>query len=102
MKNGKHFGMSTKEQIYQDDLERVKKLAQDWISVKDRLPDEYDRVLIYKAEIGLICFGLACYSAKRFRFDATCLPCNAAMEAVSDKPINGVTHWQPLPELPKK
>lgn len=59
----------------------------DWISVKDRLPEKNDRVLCFSpqaagAETGGISvqWGWMCKSCKS----------------------SDITHWQPLPEPPKK
>jgi len=71
-----------------------------WVSVKDALPDEYSRVVIYKLDCVLICLGIAIYSNKKFMFDATMLNEND-FERLSDKPIMGVTHYLLLPEMPK-
>jgi len=72
----------------------------EWISVKDALPYEYSRVVIYKLDCVLICLGIAIYSNKKFMFDATMLNDNN-FERLSDKPIRGVTHYLVLPESPR-
>jgi len=71
-----------------------------WISVKDALPYEYSRVVIYKLDYFLICLGVAIYSNKKFMFDATIFNDNE-FERLSDMPIIGVTHYLLLPEMPK-
>lgn len=72
-----------------------------WISVKEQMPEDYDRVLIYKTDVAIMCFGVAFYADKRFRFDSTCLPNSHAKEKIMDATISGVTHWMPI-EPPKE
>ncbi len=60
----------------------------EWISVKDRFPDDDDRYLVYEPGVGVyIAFTTLC-NGKYFWWD-DCL-----------KPRN-VTHWAPLPKLPE-
>ena len=56
-----------------------------WISVKDRLPNENTRVLVYAKQ--------GCYMNLRIDYI-----CNGGMWFYSMM----VTHWMPLPELPKE
>lgn len=56
-----------------------------WISVKDRLPNENTRVLVYAKQ--------GCYINLRVDYI-----CNGGMWFYSMM----VTHWMPLPELPKE
>lgn len=58
-----------------------------WISVKDRLPEEYKEVLAYDSghEEIVITF----YNGKFNRWD------------YGDLYVGEITHWQPLPELPE-
>ena len=56
-----------------------------WISVKDRLPNENTRVLVYAKQ--------GCYMNLRVDYI-----CNGGMWFYSMM----VTHWMPLPELPKE
>lgn len=58
-----------------------------WISVKDRLPDDNDRVIAfrpYEAEV----------SAYRY-----CVKWGWSLK--TSMSYNGITHWMPLPEPPK-
>lgn len=70
-----------------------------WISVKDRMPEDPCRVLAYKLDVALMCYGVVCYSGGKFRFDATFFPLSV-VEKAADKPIYGITHWQPLSSPP--
>ena len=57
---------------------------QQWISVEDELPNEYDTVLIWD--------DYCVYSAIYF---------NGGFEDEHRNPYNKVTHWQPRPSPPK-
>lgn len=57
----------------------------EWISVKERLPNENTRVLVYAKQ--------GCYMNLRVDYI-----CNGGMWFYSMM----VTHWMPLPELPKE
>ena len=64
----------------------------DWISVKDRFPDETCECLIVDT-LGVI--FLASYSSRYRAFNAT-------DEDDGDRwRFNNITHWMPLPEPPK-
>lgn len=61
--------------------------APQWISVKDRLPDDNDRVIAfrpYEAEV----------SAYRY-----CVKWGWSLK--TSMSYNGITHWMPLPKPPK-
>jgi hypothetical protein len=67
--------------------------VQEWISVKDRLPDEYEPVLVYDPDVGHgQCVMYACWSVDgwktEFDFD--------------HHEDHGITHWMPLPTPPKE
>lgn len=71
------------EKGYRDGLK-----ASEWISVKERLPEEGEDVLAYLGEgIFEICWMLkgGCWETRDAYLDA-----------------DAVTHWQPLPEPPKE
>jgi hypothetical protein len=57
----------------------------EWISVKDRLPENLDEVVIYVSDYGI---DIAFYSNQSF-FD------------YNSDGILSVTHWMPLPKPPK-
>lgn len=74
-----------------------------WISVKNRLPDLYEKVIVYNAE------NENTFLARRMESDFEC------RDAVTREFVNwswipygytcvtleSVTHWMPLPEPPK-
>ena len=65
-------------------------MTQEWISVKDRLPEENLRALcfIQKDGIQILCFGKyggrMTWQGDEYNYE-----------------LNEVTHWMPLPEPPK-
>lgn len=64
--------------------------VQEWISVKDRLPEEKVNCIVHYKHAycdydGYWAIGFCCYDGERFMFD----------------PAYKVTHWMPLPEPPK-
>lgn len=63
----------------------------EWISVKDRLPELYEDVLVYDKHYGIIIPSYhdekAFYREDENRFDI---------------PLLYVTHWMELPEKPKE
>ena len=60
----------------------------EWISVKDRLPEEYGDVLVFRVYNQRPMMSVDTYDADRKRF--------------SKYHNGGVTHWMPLPEMPKQ
>ena len=60
----------------------------DWISIKEKLPQNCVEVLVYDTDCG-ICLGWYDESIEDF-----------SAEFIS--PLDAVTHWQPLPEPPKE
>lgn len=58
-----------------------------WISVKDRLPDDCVEVLAYDTDCGVV---IGWYDKEIGDFAADFI-----------SPLDAVTHWQPLPEPPK-
>jgi len=71
------------------------KTVRGWISVEDRLPELEQRVLILDG--GDVAFATRIHKRNdgRVFWDAE----NYGYDGTSDEAI-GVTHWQPLPELP--
>lgn len=84
-----HF-LSEIESILEKEIsERLKNQAETkWISVKERLPIEYERVLIYNKDE----FGVRIFSGYFYEGDAK----DDSLD------ICKATHWQPLPEPPSK
>ena len=65
--------------------------AQEWISVKDRLPEEKVNCIVYYQHAycdndGYWAIGFCFYDGEKFRIDL----------------LYKVTHWMPLPEPPKE
>lgn len=58
-----------------------------WISVKDRLPENCIEVLVYDTDCGIV---IGWYDKEIGDFAADFI-----------SPLDAVTHWQPLPEPPK-
>ena len=65
--------------------------VQEWISVKDRLPEESGYYLVF-TDIGRI--ALLAYSKKYQAF-------NAHDDSYLEEYVIPVTHWMPMPEQPK-
>ncbi len=63
-----------------------------WISVEERLPEK-DVLVIVKTGIG------NCYLAAK---DSVALPKDEFMLPQLCSYVDGVTHWMPIPELPKE
>lgn len=59
----------------------------EWISVKDRLPDQYTNVLV---------------AIKKFGVQINALIGEVWYENIFTKQIGRVTHWMPLPIMPKE
>lgn len=82
-------------------------MQNEWISVKDRLPDEDGKYLCVKDALGTPCVNVCWFSKDLFKVDK--------YDFFDKKGIRGfynyssewgyygtdVTHWMPLPELPK-
>ena len=64
----------------------------DWISVKDRLPDECEEVLIYCPEF-LEKIRKALYTEGDFYIEKE--------DLIVEPAPSGCTHWMPLPKPPK-
>ena len=67
--------------------------AQQWISVKERLPEDISDVLILSKEKES-CVGYYRSSDNDWNMYNPC--CSFHME------LHGITHWQPLPAAPKE
>ena len=68
----------------------------EWIKTTERLPENYNRVLIYKREKVLISMGTAFFINGKFLFEALAINDSKYFENVSDQIIKGVTHWSEL------
>ncbi len=67
--------------------------VQEWISVKDRLPEEEEKVLIY-TKTGIVNYGTY---TKRYGFDCKeGFVCSDGFMWLST-----ASHWQPMPQPPK-
>lgn len=100
MERDKHTIATLNEQLLavQSELERAR--GGKWVKVSDRLPEEHQRVLCYKIDVAIKCFGVCTFSGGKFRFDATLHLDAKKFEDISDKVVSGITHWQPLPPAP--
>ena len=78
--------------------------VQEWVSVKDRLPDKTGRYLVLKNRIAPDCLGgnrtdiviLRFFVDKGFRMP-THIP-----DWINEEINEEVTHWMPLPDTPKE
>ena len=87
-------------------------MANEWISVKDRLPDEEQDVLILIREIEF--FGKHKEKREAYHWIHTgwfvdgewattyCFGHKYITEEINDRSELAVTHWMPLPELPRE
>lgn len=81
--------------VFEKLLEMEQKLKQnEWISIKDRLPEIDERVLIYKPKAGKkIITSHRCYTERNAG--------NGALFFNESKYYGGTaTHWKPLPKPP--
>ena len=65
-----------------------------WVSVKDRLPEERQKVLTYFPERDMI-------QLQRHCKQAGASPCGFWIGAVHWLEDSRITHWMPLPDPPK-
>lgn len=76
-------------------------MTMEWISVKDRLPQAYDYVLIYAKRPGT---GEPCPVGIARHDSTTWEPLESLIGAYSDVEweydIDEITHWMPLPAPP--
>jgi len=71
----------------------------EWISVKDDLPNKYERVLVSDGKNICLHYKQSGWNFEGSRGDDLfCEPCdNRQCDIITDK----ITHWRALPELPK-
>ena len=77
----------------------------EWISVKDRLPEDDQHVLVYHAEDFHITVGYfeSDYVQYYIESDGSKFYTDDGWETeISWAPKGDVTHWMPLPEPPKE
>ena len=72
------------------------KLMSDWISVGDRLPGKYNRVLVTNG-FG-VCIGIQQSAIDSLIYCSQYCDCDCHANANDDYAI---THWMPLPKPPK-
>ena len=87
-------------------------MASEWISVKDRMPDEEQDVLLLIREIEIYGRHLEKRQVYHSVYIGWCIDGEWATtycyghkyisEEVNNKCELAVTHWMPLPELPKE
>ena len=77
-------------QIIDDEPTIEVKPDKDWISVKDRLPENDGLYIVCKTVMG-----------HRIVFEASWRG-NEWLSVVKDLKLDYITHWQPLPEPPKE
>ena len=85
-----YFGIAIENKKIADYLIRHGVTVQDWVSVKERLPQEkVDCIVHYKHAYcdndDYWAIGMCFYDGEKFQFD----------------PAYKVTHWMPMPEPPK-
>jgi len=83
------IGKDWREQLEQaaSEIEELQEQVPQWISVSQRLPEEYERVIGWRA--GLVRAG------EVWRNESGGWLCGDC------EPAGGITHWMPLPEPPE-
>ena len=102
IESARYWGSNTSEEIA-DNLIENGVTVQEWVSVEDRLPDEAGRYLVVKKRIAPDELGGNRTDIVILRFfvdNGFKMPTH--IPDWINKEINEeVTHWMPLPELPK-
>lgn len=70
----------------------------EWINILEKLPSNYERVLVFSKERGIL---TAVNKDPVFGKSGTFFHSPGKLKFEDDK-IEDVTHWQPLPTLPKE
>lgn len=71
-------------------------MASEWISVKDRLPEDGVEVLACKGALVALDGGFASRYVAWLDYDT-----NPPQWIISGEPTDEITHWQPLPAPPE-
>ena len=71
------------------DANREQKIEMEWISVEDRLPEDYQHILTYDGN----CVEPGVFYEKSGFFE---------LDKYESDPLWAVTHWMPLPKPPKE
>lgn len=77
-----------------DRFAELERSAPRWISVKDRLPEAFNSVLVFSRRMNKM-FTAFLSNDTRFRGNKVWILCGGGVDC-----IPGVTHWQPLPAPP--
>ena len=102
IESARYWGSNTSEEIA-DHLIANGVTVQEWISVDDRLPDETGRYLAVKKRIAPDDFGGDRTDIVIIRFfadDGFRMPVHIP-DWINKKINEEITHWMPLPEMPK-
>nr|UVX85278.1 MAG: Protein of unknown function (DUF551) [Bacteriophage sp.] len=70
-----------------------------WIKCSERMPEETDDIIVVSDDIIVVSDGIVISGISYSRRDGFYM---AALEYDDDEPIDGVTHWMPLPEPPQE
>ena len=74
-------------------LDELLEAAKQWISVKDRLPNDYQPVIVSDGEETEFAIFYDLYNGYGQTF--------VTPDCYEEERIEGITHWMPLPEPPK-
>lgn len=82
-----------------------------WISVKERLPEHDEKILVYAKKGQVVCIFVDTIEmnkqlrAKGYpeeQWDINKKPYSFCSQEISGNVLNNVTHWMPLPERPNE
>jgi len=83
---------------YMTDEEWRKMNKPDWISVKDRLPEKWKRIMLFNHHEG-ISIGVLADTGWGLDENYISDHCHAGYDFI--RHMSSITHWMPLPEPPK-